>query len=117
MMRVPMLVGVFNDRVAGVMLITLAAGTHKLQFDVTTFDLGCAIGLEDTQVCLFAKAFGYGLSKGDATTYDNHIDVGTFAMEENIAHITANDIALQAETIGFLTHKVKDREVYFWVGG
>jgi hypothetical protein len=38
-------------------------------------------------------------------------------MQEDIADITANDIALQTEAIGLFTHKVKDRKVYFGMGG
>jgi hypothetical protein len=60
-----------------------------------------------------AKAFSHGLRELNATTHDNYIDIGTIAMQKDIAHISANDIALQAEFVGFLTYKVKDREIYF----
>ena len=38
-------------------------------------------------------------------------------MQENIAYITANDIALQTEFVGFLAYEVENRKVYFGVGG
>jgi hypothetical protein len=50
-------------------------------------------------------------------TYNNHINVGTVAMQEDIADITANDIALQTEAIGFFPHKMEDRKVYFRMRG
>jgi hypothetical protein len=64
----------------------------------------------------FSEAFGDCLCEVNATAYNHHINVGAIAMQEYIAHITANDIALQAETIGFFTYEVEDREVYFGVG-
>ena len=108
---------VLYDWVARIMLITLTASTYKLQFYLATLDLGSAVGLEDAEVRPFAEAFGHGLCEVNATAYNHYINVGTLAMQKNIAHITANDIALQAETIGFLAHKVEDRKVYFRVGG
>jgi hypothetical protein len=38
-------------------------------------------------------------------------------MQEDIAYITANHIALQAETVGFLTYQVKYWKVYFGMRG
>jgi hypothetical protein len=65
----------------------------------------------------FAEAFGHGLREVNATPDDNDVNVGTVAMQEDIAYITANDIALQAEFVGLFTHKVKDRQVYFRMRG
>jgi hypothetical protein len=61
----------------------------------------------------FAEAFGDRLREVNTTPDDDHINVGTVAMQEYVAHITANDIALQAETVGFLAYKVEDGKVYF----
>jgi hypothetical protein len=98
-------------------LVTLAASTYELQFYFATFDLGSTVCLKDTEVRSFAEAFGDGLCQINATSHNDYINVGTLAVQENVAHITANDIALQAETVGFFTHEVKDRKVYFRMGG
>jgi hypothetical protein len=99
------------------MLVTLTTSTYKLQLNLATLDLGRAVSLEHAEVRPFAEAFGHGLCEVNATSHNDHINVGTVAMQKDIAHITANDIALQAETIGFLAYKVKDRKVYFRMGG
>ena len=99
------------------MLVALAAGTHELQFYLATLYLCRTISLEDAEVRALSEALGNGLREVNATPDDNDVNVGTVAMQEDIAYITANDIALQAETVGFLAYKVEDRKVYFRVGG
>ena len=111
------------------MLITLTASTYELQFYLAALYLCRAVSLKDTEVCPFAEAFGYGLCEVNATTgsltclvgkwgvltHHDYINIGTVAMQEYITHISANDIALQAETVGFFAYKVKNGEVYFGV--
>ena len=99
------------------MLIALAPSTHELQFYLATFDLGGTIGLKDAEMRALSEAFGDGLCEVNATSHNNYINVGAIAMQEDVAYITANDIALQAETIGFFSYKMEDGEVYFGMGG
>ncbi len=112
------------------MLVTLAAGTHKLQFEVVLLYLCRAVGTEDAQVRSFAQPFGNRFRQTDAdahflvfrslclygiAAHDNDVDVGALAVKYQVAHPAADDVAVESEPVGFFAYKVQDGLFYFRV--
>ena len=76
----------------------------------------------------FAKTFGNRLRQTDAdanflvfhrlclcsiTAHDDNVDVGALAVKYQVAHPTADDVAVESEPVGFFAHEVQDGELYF----
>ena len=90
---------VFNDGLTGVALIRLLTCTNKLHFYTTVFYLCGTKILKQGYVCSTSQAFTQRFGHLYTTTYYYNINILRRALQENIAHISADYITFQSQFI------------------
>ena len=84
------------------MAVTLAACSHKLHLVLAELHLGRAEVAENSQVGSGAKVSRERLGHLNPAPDDDDVDVVCGAFQKKVAHVSPNQIAFQAQTVGRL---------------
>ena len=99
---------VFNDGLARVAVVAFASGAHKLNFDTVPFHLGRTEVLIDGRLVLPSQTRGKRPGGLDAVAYHHDVDIIGRPVQEEVAHITANQVAGVSQTVGRFADGVED---------
>ena len=104
---------VLDDGLAAVALIALAACADEFYLLLMPFQLRRAEVAEDADVCSFAEFLCQRLGETYAASlaHHHHVDVLRGTFQDDVPHITANDVALHAQRVGCLADAVQQGSV------
>ena len=95
---------VLHDGFARVVGVALAAGADKLHLGLLTgvapFDLRRAEVAEDGERGASTETFLEGLGHFDAAAHHHDVDVLGGALQEEVAHVAAHDVAVHPQPVG-----------------
>ena len=91
---------VLHYRLARVVAVALLPGAYKLHFHVLILHLGGAEITEYGQPCPLAELLFKRLGNANAAAYHHHVDIVRRPFEEQVAHVSAYDVAFEAQRVG-----------------
>ena len=99
---------VLHHGLARVVAVALAPRAHELHFERAPLHLGRAEVAEHGEAGLLAEPLLELRGEADAAAHDDDVDVAGWSFEEEVAHVAADHVALQAELVGLLGYGVED---------
>ena len=106
---------VLDEGLAAIGGVALTAGAYEFDLQVALLDLCGAEASEDRDMCTTPEAPRYRLCQVDAAPDGDDVDILRGAVEEEVSHITPDDVGVYTEFVRGFADEVKEGGVYLVV--